>query len=165
MITHYLQSLWSCPGMSDHNHLKQPTNICCFHIALVTSKNSASYSNLFVRYCTLKNTAFWLVLRFLAHNSRTRFFPNVLFLQDVIFVLKQKAYLHGKYFCQNSKNLIFGSFLGFLEPSEPIQFFWKKTRFITFLTLWCLSTWKKYHKKLILGSLAFQKERQTKPNL
>ena len=160
-----MQSLWSCPGMSDHNHLKQPTNICCFHIALVTSKNSTSYPNLFVRYCSLKNPAFWLVLRFLAHNSRMTFFPNDLFLQDVLFVLKQKAYLQWKYFCQNSKNLIFGSFLGLLEPSEPIQFIFKKTGFIPFLILWCLSSWKKYHKKLILGSLALQKERQTKPSL
>ena len=33
--------------------------------------------NLFVRYSSLKNPAFWLALRFLGHNWRTRFFPKV----------------------------------------------------------------------------------------
>ena len=82
-LNHYLLSFWACRGMSDHTHLKQPTNICCFHGPLVTSKNSASYLNLFVRYSSLKNPAFWLVQRFLDHNSRTRFFPKILFLQKV----------------------------------------------------------------------------------
>ena len=50
---------------------------------LVTSKNSTSCLNLFVRYSSLKNPGFWLALRFLNHKSRTRFFPNMLFLQKV----------------------------------------------------------------------------------
>ena len=41
-LTHYLSSLWACPTMSYHAHLKQPTNICCFHGPLVISKNSTS---------------------------------------------------------------------------------------------------------------------------
>ena len=82
-LNHYLLSFWACRGMSDHTHLKQPTNICCFHGPLVTSKNSASYLNLFVRYSSLKNPAFWLVQRFLDHNWRTRFLPNILFLEKV----------------------------------------------------------------------------------
>ena len=69
--------------MYDHAHLKKPTNICCFHGPLVTSKNSTSYLNLFARYSSLKNPAFWLVLTFLDHNSRTKFFPNNLLLQKV----------------------------------------------------------------------------------
>ena len=45
--------------MPDHTHLKQPTNICCFHGPLVTSKNStSSYFNLFLRYSSVKNPAF-----------------------------------------------------------------------------------------------------------
>ena len=83
-MNHYLLSFWACWGISDHTHLKQPTNnICCFHRPLVTSKNSVSYLNLFLRYSSLKNTAFWLVQRFLDHNWRTRFLPNILFLEKV----------------------------------------------------------------------------------
>ena len=41
-LPHYSASLWACPGMPDHTHLKQPTNICCFHGLQITSKNSAS---------------------------------------------------------------------------------------------------------------------------
>ena len=82
-MNHYLLSFWACWGISDHTHLKQPTNnICCFHRPLVTSKNSVSYLNLFLRYSSLKNTVFWLVQRFL-DNWRTRFLPNILFLEKV----------------------------------------------------------------------------------
>ena len=58
----------------------------------------------FVRYCSLKNPVFWFVLRFPDHNSRTRFFAIMLFLQKVkkttkeqtqwnigIFILKKKS--------------------------------------------------------------------------
>ena len=41
-LTHYSSWLWACLYMTDHIQLKQPTNICCFHGLLVTSKNSAS---------------------------------------------------------------------------------------------------------------------------
>ena len=82
-LTHYLSSVWANPGMLDHTLLRQPTNICCFHGPLFRPKNSTSYFNLFVRCSSLKNPAFWLALRFLDHNSRTRFFPNMLFLQKV----------------------------------------------------------------------------------
>ena len=82
-LAHYLSSIWACPGLSNHTHLKQPTNTCCFHGSLLTSKNSTAYLNFFVRYCSLKNPALWLALRFFYHNSRTRFFPNMLLLQKV----------------------------------------------------------------------------------
>ena len=59
-LNHYSSSLWACPGMLDHTLLKQPTNICCFHGPLVTSKTSTLYLNLFVRYSSLKNPAFRL---------------------------------------------------------------------------------------------------------
>ena len=55
----------------------------CFLGPLVISKNLTSHLKFFVRYCSLKNLVFWLVLRFLDHNSRTRFFANMLFLQKV----------------------------------------------------------------------------------
>ena len=84
-MTHYLLLLWAyCYNdFRYRTHLKQPTSICCFHRPLVKSKNSTSYLNLFVRYCSLKNIAFWFVLRFLDCNSRTRSFLNMLFLPKV----------------------------------------------------------------------------------
>ena len=47
-LNDYSLSFWARRGMSDPTHFKQPTNICCFHRPLFTSKNSASYLNLFV---------------------------------------------------------------------------------------------------------------------
>ena len=29
-LAYYLLSLWPYPAMPEHNHLKQPNNICCF---------------------------------------------------------------------------------------------------------------------------------------
>ena len=58
-LTHYLLSIWACSGMPQHNHLKQPTNTLCFLGPLIISKNSTSYLKFFVRYCGLKNPAFW----------------------------------------------------------------------------------------------------------
>ena len=55
---------------------EQPTNIKCFLGPLVISKNSTSQLKVFVRYCSLKNLAFWFVLRFLDHKSRTRCFAK-----------------------------------------------------------------------------------------
>ena len=46
---------------------------------LIISKNSTSYLKFFVRYCGLKNPAFWFVLRFLVHNSRARFLETCCF--------------------------------------------------------------------------------------
>ena len=82
-LTHYSSSVCACLGMPDHTHLQQPTNSFCFYGPLVTSKNSTSYPNFTLRYSSLKSPAFWLDLRFLNHNSRTRLFPNMLFLQIV----------------------------------------------------------------------------------
>ena len=80
-LTRYSSLLRAYPAMPDHTHLRQATNICCFHRPLFTSKNSTS--TFFLRYSSVKTPAFWLPLRFLDHNSRTRFFPNMLFLQKV----------------------------------------------------------------------------------
>ena len=50
LMTHYLLLLWACCYIDFHyhTHLKQRTNICCFHRPLFISKNSTSYLNLFV---------------------------------------------------------------------------------------------------------------------
>ena len=80
-LTHYFLSLWAYSGKPKHSHLKQPTYIWFFLGPLVISKNSTSHLKFFVRYCSLKNPAIWFFFRFLDHNSRTRFFANLLFLQ------------------------------------------------------------------------------------
>ena len=82
-LDYYLSLLWACSGMPKQTHLKQPNNISCFHGPLVISINSTSRLNSFMRFCSLKNPAFWFALTFLDHNSRTKFFPNTLFLQKV----------------------------------------------------------------------------------
>ena len=125
-LNHYLLSFWEFWGMSDHTHLKQPTNICCFHGPLVTSKNSASYLNLFVRYSSLKNPAFWLVQRFLDHNSRNRFFPEY-HKQKSIYISKWIRFFY----------TLKTSFLGLFEPSKSTWTFSQES--VTFLILWCLS--------------------------
>ena len=117
--THYLSSLWPCLGMLDHTHLKQSTNICCFHGPLITSKLSTSHLKLLVRYSSLlKNPAFWLALRFFNHNWRTRFLPNMLFLQKV----KKPLIIS----CWSEKACI----------SEWIKFLLKPSFFRTFRALW-----------------------------
>ena len=121
--------------MSRHTwpHLLEATNQYLLLYGLpVTSKNSTSYLNLFVRYSSLENLAFWLALRFLNHNSRIRFFQNMLFLKKVkkpidTFVLEQKKNhicLSGYDFCQYPKNLIFGTFWALLAHPN----FYSKTR-------------------------------------
>ena len=118
-LNHYFLSFWACRGMSDHTHCKQPTNICCFHGPLVTFKNSASYLKLLVRYSSLKNLAFWLVKRFLDHNSRTRYFSQTFCFCRKLKYHKQKSmyiYTHTHSHTQvdkiflHPKKLIFGTF-------------------------------------------------------
>ena len=41
-LTRYSSLLRAYPAMPDHTHLRQATNICCFHRPLFTSKNSTS---------------------------------------------------------------------------------------------------------------------------
>ena len=67
-------------GMSAWPHpLKATIKYLLLYGPLVTSKNSTSYLNFFVRYSSLKNPAFWLAMRFL-DNWRSRFIQNMLFL-------------------------------------------------------------------------------------
>ena len=51
-----------------------------FMLSLTSSHIQKFNFNLFFVYSSLKNPAFLLALRILDHNSRTRFFPNMLFL-------------------------------------------------------------------------------------
>ena len=120
-LAHYLSSLWLSPGMPDHTHLRQPINICYFRGPLVRSENSSSYLNLFVRYSSLMNPAFWLALRFLDHNSRNRFFPNVLFLQKVRRPLKLSYWAHLNFFTKTGirhfSNFMMSSFIEKIEKN------------------------------------------------
>ena len=81
-LTHYSPSLLGCPGLSDHTQLKQPTNTCCFHGPIVTSKSLILYFKLFLRYCILKNPSFDQPWGSCAINSWTWFSPKM-FLQDL----------------------------------------------------------------------------------
>ena len=123
-LTYYSSSLCACPGMPDHIQFKQPTNICYFHGPLVTWKLIIINFNLFVRYSSLKNPAFWLALRFLDHSSRTRFLPNMLLLQKVkrplVFpCLSKKAYIWvDKIFAKTLKTSFWGDFQCPFSPSE-----------------------------------------------
>ena len=98
--------------MSRHAHLKQPTNICCFHGPLVTSKNSTSYLNLLLRHSSLKNPAFWLALRFLNHK------PD--FSQTCCFCKRSKDHWH---FHDEAKNIYIWVDKIFTKTPKP--YFWK----------------------------------------
>ena len=113
---------------------------------LVTSKSSNSYLNLFVGFSSLKDLAFWLALRLLDRNSRTRFLPNMLFfckkLKDIWnFCVEAKSiYIWvNKIFAKTLKT----STLILFEVSEFIWTFIQKPGSVTFLTFQCLISWKK----------------------
>ena len=96
------------------------------HGPLVTSKTLTSYLNLFGKYCSLTNSAFWLVLMFLNDNSRTRFFPNMLPLKKfkrilTLSYLESKKSISDKTFTKTRKT----PFLGFLSPSSISELFFK----------------------------------------
>ena len=138
--------------MSDHTHLKQPINICCFYESLVTSTNSTLYLNLFLRYSSLKNPAFCLALRFFNHNSRTRFFPNMLFLREVKRSLKLSYWGKKSIYIPVDKICCLLTTLksSCLSPPTPSELFFQKPGSATFLTLWCLTSRKKIRKKKIV---------------
>ena len=104
--------------------------ICCFYGCLTTYKNWISQLISFVRYCILKNLAFWLIYRFLDHYSRNRFFPNIWFLQKVripaVLSCSSKKGFNELDFCENPQNIIFGLFFWHLGPSWPSPYFFSK---------------------------------------
>ena len=92
-----------------------------------------SYLDLFERYSSLKNPTFWLALRFLDHNARTRFFPNILFLQKVKGPLTLSCWSKKSYIIWVdmifAKNLIFGTFWALWAH---LNFYYSKTRICHF---------------------------------
>ena len=117
-----------------------------------------------MKYPSLKNPTFWLFLRFLDHNSRIRFYPkHVVFVKTWktidTFILKQKSiYIWvDKVFARILKT----SFVGLFEPSELISTFFQTPGFVTFLTLWCLTSWKKMGKNWWSKDLTLQTDGKT----
>ena len=82
-LTHYLLSFEHVEACLTTPTLSSQLIFVAFVEPLVTSKNSTSYLNLFVRNSSLKNPLFWSTLRFLDDNSRNGFFPNMFFLKKV----------------------------------------------------------------------------------
>ena len=114
-LTHYLSSVWASPGMPE------TTN---YYLLLLWNSSHIQKFNLIpkiVQYWSLKNPAFVLVLRFLDHNSRTRFFPNKLFLQKVkrplafLYWYKKHIWMD-KIFEKILKTSFLGHFWDFLSP-------------------------------------------------
>ena len=100
------------------------------------------------------------------------FFPDIWLLWKVGESLilpysNKKVYTNGLDFCQNPKNLIFGAFLGLFGPAWPARifffFFFQKSGFATFLTLWLFNIMQKISRKLMnqLWDLPFLTEGQT----
>ena len=122
--------------------------ICCFYGCLTTYKNWISQLISFVRYCILKNLAFWLIYRFLDHYSRNRFFPNIWFLQKVripaVLSCSSKKEFNELDFCENPQNIIFGLFFWHLGPSWPSPYFFSKIGLYHFSFF--ITSWKKSEK-------------------
>ena len=88
-----------------------------------------------MRYCSLKNQAFWLV---------QRFFDKKFFSQICSFCRKplllsypsKSVHVNGPYFCPNPHKLILRAFWRLFMSSWPDRTLFKKLDFINFLTLW-----------------------------
>lgn len=81
-ITQYLSSLWANRDVPSHIYLKWQSKF----VALLMYNCIQKFHFIpqpFVRYCRLKNPVFWLVCRFLDHNTRIKFFSKTRFLQKV----------------------------------------------------------------------------------
>ena len=103
--------------MTDHSHLRQATNICCFHGPLARSKNSNSHLNLFVRYSSFRilrsdwSWGFWNITQKLDFSQICCFCKKLTF--DTWHFLTEEnkhIYLWGYDFCCNPKDLISGTF-------------------------------------------------------
>ena len=103
--------------MTDHSHLRQATNICCFHGPLARSKNSNSHLNLFVRYSSFRilhsdwSWGFWTITQKLDFPQICCFCKKLTL--DTWHLLTEEnkhIYLWGYDFCCNPKDLIFGTF-------------------------------------------------------
>ena len=108
--------------------------MCYFYGRLMTfKKNSTPHFNSFVRYFKLKNPAFWLLWGFSENNSRTRFFPHVVFLESYMnistFIFKLKNYtwmdqiIVKKYRVPDTTN--FQEYKSFLGKANGDSQFWE----------------------------------------
>lgn len=155
---------------SDHIHLNWLHKfVASMNRVLIKYSNSASHLNLFVRYCSWKNPAFWSVQRFLGSNSRTTFLPRMLFLQKVrralvLWYSIKKVLIWLDYiFIKSSKTPFLGCFWTFRVLLTRQDFF-SKNWIVTFFTLWIPNFMqKKIRKKLIsqFWDLALQTDRRT----
>ena len=138
-LNHYLPSLWACSGMLDHTHLKPPTNICCFHRLLFTSKNSTSYLNLFVRYW-----GFWTITQELDFFRTSCLCKKLKDHWHFHNEIKKHVWIYHTFpkTLKPSFSSHFGDFLSPLSPSKLFQ----KPRSIIFCASWCLTSWKKSEK-------------------
>ena len=69
LINHFA-SFWAFPDVPDHIHLEWLVTL--FYAFLITCENSTAWLRSFQRYCSFKNSVFWLVGRFLSQNSTKR---------------------------------------------------------------------------------------------
>ena len=138
---------------SDHIHLNWLHKfVASMNRVLIKYSNSASHLNLFVRYCSWKNPAFWLVQRFLGSNSRTTFLPRMLFLQKVrralvLWYSIKKVLIWLDYiFIKSSKTPFLGCFWTFRVLLTRQDFF-SKNWIVTFFTLWISNFMQKRNQK------------------
>ena len=163
-LTHYFDITVGMPRHAWPHPLEMIEYVCCFYVCLITYKNSTSYLNSFVRYCSLKNLAFWLAWRFMDHNSRTSFFPHMQFFWKVGWPLvlsnssKQIIYEWVRFFVKTPK----ATFLGIFGPSWSVETFFQSWDFVTFLFLWLSNFIQKIRKNWYANwDLALQMDRQT----
>ena len=117
----------------------------CICVYLIICKKSNSYLSFFTNstslylnsYCSFKNPAFWLVYRFLDHNSKIRFFPDMQFSQKgrrplALSYSSKKVHMNGFDFFQTQKPR-FGSFEDFFAAPNPSRLFVKKLAPLLFL--------------------------------
>ena len=144
-LTHYSSSLWACPDMPDHTHLKQPTNICCFHGLQITSKNSASTYLWHILVWRILHSdwpwGFWTIIQEPDISQSCCFCEK---LNDHWPRCSKKAYISEliRFLLKSEKLILWGLF----APFKPIWTFIQKPGSVTFLTLGCLTLWKKWEK-------------------
>ena len=108
---------WITLNTSDHFHLKWLKVLLLLLPYLTTCKKLSSYLKFFVRYCGLKNPAFW---GFWIITQEPDFCKHVVLAKSTkknigTSCWSKKAYLNGQDFCERPKNLT----LGTVKPSKP----------------------------------------------
>ena len=81
-----------------------------------------SFLQFFLRFYILKNPAIWLADTILAHNSRTRIFPDIVLVTILVFILDYfQEKLMTKIF-RKSKTLFWGHFGSFMPKFGQNEF-------------------------------------------